>query len=395
MTSFRILVLLLLFSAASVSVPAQTPASQQPVQLTDTDCDLRLDKAETEFEAGHFYGIPSILSGCLDGGKLSKDQLVRAYLILCQTYLILDDPITAGDNYLKLLKEDPEFVPNEANHPIDIVYLSKQYTATPIFTPHFRLGINTSFYRLIHAISTEPYGQSSSSPIRFGFQFGGGVDWNINDNISLGIEGNLASTSFERVLTNGVDEDETFIEGSQLWLDFPLYAKYMFTLNNMLKPFVYSGLTTSYLLSATNQFSYTDNKPTGAQLVTEGPSESVTNQRNRLAFSWVMGVGTRYKVGKNYVYVDLRYMAGLTNLADQSTIYYQDEFSVDPAQVGNRSAYLSANVTRYHYISDLFRMDNLSISFGFVKPLYDPRKIKKARTKGVARSIRKKGGETK
>lgn len=391
-TGYFLLVLLVL--AAVVSSSAQDPAPASPtVQLSDNDCDQRLDKAEAEFEAGHFYGIPSILSGCLTGGKLSTDQLVRAYLVLCQTYLILDDPITAGDNYLKLLKADPEFVPNESDHPIDIVYLSKQYTATPLFTPHFRLGINTSFYRLIHAISTEPYGQTSSDPLRFGFQLGGGVDWNITDNISLAIEGDFSSTSFERELTSGVDK--TLIAGSQLWVDVPLYAKYTFNLTNTWRPFVYSGVAASYLLSANNQFTYTDNKPTGAQLVAEGPSESVTNQRQRLAFSWVMGIGTRYKIGKNYIYADLRYMAGLTNLANQSTIYYRDEAAVNPAQVGNRSAYLSTNATRYHYVSDLFRMDNLSISFGFVKPLYNPRKVKKARTKGVARSIRKKGGETK
>lgn len=393
MTSVRLPLILFLLCASFVSASAQVSTPVPAPQLSETDCDQRLDKAEAEFEAGHFYGIPAILSGCLSGGQLSTDQLVRAYLVLCQTYLILDDPITAGDNYLKLLKADPEFVPNETDHPIDIVYLSKQYTATPNFTPHFRLGLNTSFYRLIHAISTEPYGQSSTDPLRFGFQVGGGVDWNINDNISLGLEGNFSSTSFERELTTGVDQ--TFIQGSQVWLDFPLYAKYSFSLNNTWRPFVYSGMVASYLLSATNQFSYTDNKPTGAQLLAEGPSESVTNQRKSLAFSWVMGIGTRYKIGKNYIYADLRYMAGLTNLADESTIYYQDPFSVDPAQIGNPNAYLSTNVTRYHYISDLFRMDNLSLSFGFVKPLYNPRKIKKARTKSVARSIRKKGGDTK
>ncbi|MBL7850907.1 MAG: PorT family protein [Cyclobacteriaceae bacterium] len=393
MTSGRVSLFLVLFFAATHSVFAQAQA--QAIRLSEIDCEQRLGKAEAEFEAGHFYGIPSILSGCLTGGQFSNDQLVRAYLILCQTYLILDDPITAGDNYLKLLKADPEFVPNETDHPIDIVYLSKQYTATPIFTPHFRLGLNTSFYRLIHAISTEPYGQTSSNPLRFGFQVGAGVDWNITDNLSLGLEGNFSLTGFERALTNGIDNDKTLILGSQSWLDFPLYAKYSFTLNKSWRPFVYSGLAASYLLSATNQFNYTDNKPNGSSLVAEGPSETVTNQRNRMAFSWVMGIGTRYKIGKNYIYADLRYMAGLTNLADQSTIYYQDEFAVNPAQVGNRSAYLSTNVTRYHYVSDLFRMDNLSLSFGFVKPLYDPRKVKKARTKGVARSIRKKGGESK
>jgi opacity protein-like surface antigen len=376
---------------ASSGVWAQTPVV--PVEVVN--CDQKLAQAETEFNAGHFYGIPSILRECLEANDFSTEQLVRAYLILCQTYMVLDDPIAAGDNYLRLLKADPEFVPNETDHPIDIVYLSKQYTATPIFTPHFRLGLNTSFYRLIHAISTEPYPQTTTDPLRFGFQFGGGVDWNINDNISLCLEGNFSNTNFERLMNTGVDTDETLIQGSQVWLDFPLYAKYSFSLTPSWKPFAYSGIAASYLLSARSQFIYTDNKPTGAQLVAEGPSESVTNQRDKLALSWVVGAGVRYKIGRNYVYADLRYMAGLTNLANNQSIYYQDPSAIDPSQIGNPNNYLSNNVTRYHYISDLFRMDNLSLSFGFVKPLYDPRKVKKARTKSVAKSIRKEGGKNK
>lgn len=370
---------------------AQTPVV--PVEVVN--CDQKLSQAEAEFGAGHFYGIPSILKDCLEGGDFSKEQQVRAYLILCQTYLVLDDPIAAGDNYLRLLKADPEFEPNEVDHPIDIVYLSKQYTSTPIFTPHFRLGLNTSFYRLIHAISTEPYGQSSTNPLRFGFQVGGGMDWNITDNVSLCLEGNFSNSNFERLMNNGIDNDVTLIQGSQLWLDFPLYAKYSFKLTPTWRPFVYSGVAASWLLSANNQFIFTDNKPNGSQQVAEGPSESVTNQRDKIALSAVFGAGVRYKIGKNYIYADLRYMAGLTNLANDQTIYYQDQFSIDPAQIGNPTTYLSTNVTRYHYISDLFRMDYLSLSFGFVKPLYDPRKVKKARTKSVAKSIRKEGGKSK
>jgi opacity protein-like surface antigen len=377
----------------------QTPVTQEqpPVkqELRSVDCDQNLSNAQAEFATGHFYSIPSILSGCLEGGKLSKDQLVAAYLILCQTYLIIDDPIAASDSYLKLLKADPEFVPNETDHPIDIVYLSKQYTATPIFTPHFRLGINTSFYRLIHSISTEPYGQISADAQKFGFQVGGGVDWNINDNFSLCIEGNLASLNFERRLTNGIDDDEIFVSGGQWWLDFPLYAKYSFVLNNTIRPFGYAGIAGSYLLSASSQFTFTDNKPTGAKLVSEGPSESVVSQRNRLALSMVIGAGIRYKIGKNFLYADVRYMGGLTNLANESTLYYQDPSSINPAQIGNPNNYLSPNATRYHYLSDLFSMDNVSLSFGFVKPLYDPRKVKRARTKGVAKSVEKEGGKKK
>jgi opacity protein-like surface antigen len=395
------LIIILTLTLGGMDSLAQEPVSpvrQQPSpkeKLTDVECDQKLIDAQAEFAAGHFYSIPSLLGPCLEGGQLSQDQLVAAYLILCQTYLIIDDPIAASDSYLRLLKADPEFVPNTDDHPIDIVYLSQQFTATPIFTPHLRLGLNTSFYRVIHSVSTEPYGQTSTSPISFGFQLGGGVDWNINDHFSLCIEGDLASRSYERTLTNGVDNDVVVVAGSQWWLDFPLYAKYSFTLKPSIRPFVYAGISGSYLLSASNQFTYTDNKPTGTQLVTQGPAESVTSQRNRLALSMVIGAGFRYKVGKNFLYADMRFMGGMTNLANESTLYYQDPSAVLPGQIGNPDTYLSTNATRYHYLSDLFSMDNVSLSFGFVKPLYDPRKVKRARTKGVAKSVEKEGGKKK
>src|SRR3954466_12824142 len=149
-----------------------------------SDCDLALTHAESEFSAGHFYSIPSILGRCPEQG-LSRENTVRAYLLLCQAYLILDNPIAADDSYLKLLKVDPEYVATEDKDPIDIVYLSKKFTATPIFTPHFRIGLNTSLYRSIYSVSTEPYGVQSHNTLKIGFQIGGGLDWNIDDNFSL------------------------------------------------------------------------------------------------------------------------------------------------------------------------------------------------------------------
>lgn len=360
----------------------------------DIPCDQTLSHAEAEFNAGHFYSIPSILKKCLDENKFSQEQSVRAYLLLCQVYLLIDDPISAEDSYLKLLKADPEFIPNDKDHPIDVVYLSSKFTATPIFTPHFRLGFNASLFRSIYSVTTEPYSASVSRPLRFGLQLGGGIDWNINDHISLCAEVGFATRDYERHRTGVAGTDEESVIGSQVWLDFPLYLKYSYTLKNNIKirPFGYVGFAVNYMLSAKNVFSYTDNKPAGSQLVAEGPSEPVTYQRNLLNRSWLIGAGVKYKIGKDFVYADLRYMGGLSNMASQNEIYYADPGTVDPNQIGNPTYLLSNNVAKYRFVSDLFRMDNISLSFGFVHPIYDPRKVKRARTKGVAKQIMKEEG---
>ena len=82
----------------------------------------------------------------------------------------------------------------------------------------------------------------------------------------------------------------------------------------------------------------------------------------------MLGGGVKIKRGINYFFVDVRYMAGLSNLVNVGKNYYDSNGNFDPL------------LTKYGYVSDLFRLDNLSVSVGFVKPLYDPRKKKKAVT---------------
>jgi hypothetical protein len=356
-----------------------------------SDCDLALTHAESEFNAGHFYSIPSILGRCPEEG-LSKENTVRAYLLLCQAYLILDNPIAADDSYLKLLKVDPEYVATEDKDPIDVVYLSKKFTATPIFTPHFRLGFNTSLFRSIYSISTEPYGASAQNTLRLGFQAGAGIDWNIDDNFSLCAELDFSTRGFRRSRTDffsGGDKSE--VTSTQNWLDLPLYLKYSYDKGNI-RPFGYVGVALNYLVSSDNVMIFTDLKSTGSQLLSEGPSESVTYARNQINRSFVVGGGIKYKWGKDFLYVDLRYMGGLSNVANENMIYYQDPGKVNALQSGNPGAYMSPNVTKYRYVSDLFRLDNISLSFGFIRPIYDPRKVKRARTKSVSKKIRREEG---
>ncbi|HRI80551.1 MAG TPA: porin family protein [Cyclobacteriaceae bacterium] len=365
------------------------------VYAQSNECSQTLSHAESEFNAGHFYAIPSILQPCLDGG-LTREQNIRAYLLLCQAYLIIDDPIAADDSYLKLLHIDPEFIPNDKDHPIDIVYLSKKFTATPIFTPHFRLGMNTSFYRTIYSLSTEPYGVSADNTLRLGFQIGGGIDWNINDFLSLCSEIDFSTRGFDRSREGVSGGDKQSVLASQNWIDIPLYLKYSYFLNSNIRLFGYGGIAINYLMSAKNEFIYTDNKPSGSQVVATGPSESVIYQRNQFNRSWIIGGGVKYKWGKDFLYADLRYMGGLSNMAAEDQLYYTQPSTIDKNQIGDPAAYLSSNVTKYRYVSDLFRMDNLSLSFGFIHPIYDPRKVKRAKTKSVSRQIeREEGGKKK
>jgi hypothetical protein len=347
----------------SVSYAQETSSSD------NTDCEQILIQADDEFNAGRFYGIPSLLNTCLDNGGFSNEQLVRAYLLLTQAYLILDDPIAADDSYLKLLEADPEYVANTARDPIDVYYLSKKFTSVPIFTPHLRIGGNTSLPRTLHPINTSATPLNSKDILKVGFQFGGGIDWNLNNHWSICAEGNFSYKALKSETTGFFDADEQLIIEKQNWFDIPLYVKYSDD-SGRIRPFGYAGFAINMLLSARGpdwEFVNNNSDAEGSAKTADGSTEVLSSKRNFLNQSIVFGGGAKYKIGKDFIYADVRYMVGLSNVTDVENNYYSDDGSFDPAG------------PKYAYVSDLFRLDNFSLSFGYIHPIYNPRKKSKPR----------------
>lgn len=343
------------------------------------DCIQTLTRANEEFNAGHFFGIPTLLKECLDNG-FTDEQKVQAYHLLAQAYLILDDPIAAEDSYLKLLKADPEYIATPDRDPIDLVYLSKKFTATPIFTPHFRVGGNVAMVRTIYEINTEGYDVNRTNSLRLGYHFGAGLDWNINDNLSIGGEVDFSFKSFKATRTGISVNDIQEATERQTWFDIPFYIKYRDNLGKI-RPFGYAGFAINMLIGSSVELKTDNLSPTltetGSRVTTEGPNENIRFQRNFINRSIVAGGGAYYKIGKDFLFADLRYMMGLSNLTDEDQNYYDESGNFSP------------NIARYRWVGDYFRLDNLSISIGYVRPIYDPRKIKKARTNKVLRDINK------
>jgi hypothetical protein len=352
------------------------------------ECELTLSQATDEFNAGHFYEIPALLKPCLDRSDFTNEQRVRAYLLLSQVYLIVDDPIAAEDSYLKLLRADPEYIATKEKDPIDVVYLSSKFTTRPIFTPHLRLGANASFARKIIDISTSPYPFKNKNTIRPGFQFGAGLDWNLTDNISFCADVIAAYKSFKTAtpVFNGAG-DVTSSKEKQIWLDVPLYFKFTDS-KGQIRPYGYVGYAANFLFGSTGTLELNNKSTTGtgaqetqSTVDSQGPDVKFKFNRNMFNRSFVIGGGVRYKIGKDYLFADLRYMGGMSNVTGTKIYSPANQDSGDPIT--------STNLTTYSSVSSYFRVDNVSLSFGYVRPIYNPRKIKRARTKGVMRKIEK------
>ncbi|MBL7871125.1 MAG: PorT family protein [Cyclobacteriaceae bacterium] len=344
----------------------------------DADREQIISQATDEFNAGRFYGLPALLKPVLDDFRTTNEQRVRVYLLLAQAYLILDDPIAADDSYLKLLKADPEYVANPARDPIDVYYLSKKFTSTPIFTPHLRIGLNTSLVRTIYEINTSGVTLSRKNIPKAGFRFGGGLDWNIDNHWSICLEGNYSYRAIKQerkglFTANGQPSDTQVILEKQNWIDIPMYIKYADD-SGKIRPFGYAGFAINLLLSSNGtDWLLKNNSSDGNSREATGPKVNLTPKRNFFNRSLVVGGGAKYKIGKDFVFADLRYMIGLSNLTKEDANYYDKDGNFD------------TSIPRYAYVSDLFRLDNILLSFGYIHPIYDPRKKTKPKLKNLFR----------
>jgi opacity protein-like surface antigen len=348
------------------------------------DCEQTIAYATDEFNAGHFYSIPSILNDCLK--SFTRDQKQRASLLLTQTYLLLDDPIGAERSFLEILSANPEFVADEQLHAIDIVYLSKRFTATPKFSWFVGAGSNISPVRLIldNDIGEDAH---ESYSLRPGYNFGAGGEYSYNDNIKFRAEINYLHTSYFTKASDYYQGDEKTFSDRQNWINIPVYAVYADNVGTY-RPYVYAGYAFSTLLRDKGSITLRNVDGVGEEMdifEVQSPDFDFTERRNKLNQSLIFGGGVKYKVGLDFVFAELRYTVGLRNIVNPDYSYANHRYDPKSAEW----VLSMGPATAFTHVDDYIRLDNLAVTFGFLRPLYKPRELKRARTKGVLRKIKK------
>lgn len=345
------------------------------------ECELTLTHATEEFNAGHIYGIPAMLNECLNKNQ-NDEWKQRAYLLLTETYLLLEDPIGAENSYLNVLHANPEYLTDVQRDPVDLVYLSKKFTATPLFSFHAMLGLNTSLMRVIHDVRIGGESQTKQKyNLRLGWQAEAGMDYHYSEHITVSAGFSYVSTGFKHTTSDlfGANKDIVEFVDRQTWAAIPLTLKYGDT-KGKIRPYVYGGVSLNLLLrdkGILNVFNRDSKTAAGEELSSsnnETPNLSLESHRTKINESFLLGGGVKYKYKLNYFFVDLRYSMGLKNITNTNSRF--NNYAVG---------------LPYPYVDDDLRMDNLAISIGYIHPFYKPRKLKKAKTKSVLRKFKKEG----
>ena len=353
------------------------------------DCEQTIAYATDEFNAGHFYSVPGILNDCLN--SFSREQKQRAFLLLTQTYLLLDDPIGAQKSFLEILSANPEFIADEQLHAIDIVYLSKRFTATPKFSWFVGGGSNVSPVSVILDLDAMADEREKYTFLP-GYNFGIGGEYSYDDNIKFRAELNYLHTAYKSQTSNHFQHDSKIFKDRQSWLNVPLYVSYADNIGPY-RPYVYAGYSYSRLfgdravialqkVTIQNEGSEDEERETFTR---ESPDFDFKLRRNEFNHSLIFGGGVKYKVGLDFVFAELRYSAGLKNIVKPDNLYGNHTFD----QTSGEWILSFSPIAEYAHVDDYLRLDNLSITFGFLRPLYKPRELKRARTKGVLRRMKR------
>lgn len=332
--------------------------------VAQSECELTLLRAQEEFDAGRFYSVPEILKSCLEKNQ-NREWKQRAHLLLAETYLLLEEPQNADESYLNVLRADPEFTTDEGRDPIDLVYLSRKFTATPILSFYGKVGLNTSFVHVLNDIRISPQGNIKEEYSgRTGWQGGAGVQFHYNERINFGGEVNYVFSSY-RHRSRGMFQEGNYnvdFTEKQTWLNVPLLVKYTWPVAT-LEPYVYGGAFLNILLASRADIIINSN--------IESPVINVMEMRNTVNHGLLLGGGFRYKWNLRYLFGEVRYNLGMSNLANPEHRYNDVNQS-------------------WPYVDDDFRLNNLSVNIGYLHPIYKARKLKNARTKSVLRKLERR-----
>jgi hypothetical protein len=357
--------------------------------LAQTDCadpEATLKLSTDEFDKCHFFSVPDLLLNCLSKGGFSRQQQERAYLLLVQSYLILEDHQNVDLYYLKVLQANPEYETQIGRDPVDLVYLSKKFTATPIFSWYVTAG--TSF--VLPEVIVDNFTVNNSTQqykLGFGWQAGAGVIWHQSDRLSADVSMSFLSQSYQLEQSGLFNNDAILLRERMNSVSIPLTFSYMLTKAKKYRPYAGVGVTTNLLLGVNQNITLQNRTPildinndqVGFTSQELSRTIRVRQKREPLNFQLHLTGGIKYKYKLNYFFAEATYGLGLINVVKRNTL-------IDSGTSGNSALQPSFSLS---HVDDYFSLNNVQLNVGFVKPLYKPRKLKTAKTKRVSKEINK------
>ncbi|GAB4245208.1 MAG: hypothetical protein Tsb0034_23680 [Ekhidna sp.] len=350
---------------------------------TATQCSRALTAAEQAFEQGRLLFILDEEQNkqfyeCLEGGGFTKEEEIRAHKLLTKAYLFTDNEEEAERKLVDLLIADKEHQLSKED-PAELHFLYSKFKTEPILRVAGRIGLNKSFVSVIQEYNAlqggfqKKYNQEGENT-GFGLDLWAEilVERHIANGIEIAAGPQLRFATYE-IEGQLIENNLTYLaKNKSTMLRVPLLVRYNFGYDaktedeNRKKfiPYVFLGGSYDLMLNA----KYVDTNRTGGTALTLADDNGSLSDFDQVATqnaSIFGGVGFKLRVGRalvDFFTVELRY--------DNSLFNY-----INPE---NRWANQDVNIGIGHIEDDL-TINTASISIGYTRSFYIPRKRKQYR----------------
>ena len=384
----RILLLILVFPLISFSQ-----------NLDPTICNDRLEEAKRSYDAGQLEEVKDKIEDCLENKPrlFSREKMIEGYKLLTESYLFRNEVDNSTRSFESMLRFDPLFEADstDPNNSFDLIYLSKTYQKNPIVSIYANFGTNYSALEILQNYTADNNLRSAQNYKQFtlGYNAALGIEIPIWRNFTLAMEANFAMRSYlfadtmylSSNLSNPRQADYIYsilkFNEQQMYIDVPLMLRYEYYLkkNKKIIPYAFLGFTPNFLLKAdlVNIERNTSRETLGGGAIVGGEvslpiagpaiannntdlSDPKLSLRNNFNFSVMAGIGSKFRIGSDFLIVEARYNRFILNSVNIENRYSNREL-----------------LYKYGYVDNDFRMDNFSLTIGFEKSFYKPRKKKK------------------
>jgi tetratricopeptide (TPR) repeat protein len=279
----------------------------------DINCATSVKESEDLYKNGHYERAISLLDSTLKQCSLSKREKEDAYIILAQANLEKENYTEANRLLIKILNNDPNFKLKENVYQEDFYSYFNRIRIRPMINAGLKLGVNFpsfSIKNVYSVYSTSKYGQAYS--IKPGMQYGGFIEWQFANKISIVGEGFFSRMFYSRTIP-GTSSDSLMIDYSEALksVETSIYLKKYFS-KKQIKPFVYCGAYFSKLTAATGNIELTYNlkdviTPDIDQYYLSKSNINMLELRNAKRNGMVLGTGISYKFKNFLIFADAGY----------------------------------------------------------------------------------------
>lgn len=329
-------------------------------------CNDRLDQARRFYEQGQLNEVVRSLQPCAVKETVSRPVRREILSLLQETFLFLDDQEMADSIHLELLRLDPFF---EHNTTIpEVRYLVNQYETYPVATYGIRLGIYV-FSRPIVGAQFQAFSGLDIQELNYKRRSDDLYGWTANADVSF----NLLKSRVEIATGIGISNiylrrnyelgnaripggeqapaSLSFLE-RQRWTQLPFLLKIngvsrSAIIKSRFIPYFCIGGTSEFLIKRFSQAIGPEIDFPGDANDQSASVIAIGDQRKRLNFAFVAGLGGKFRFKRSFISVDLRYHRLLQNISSDSNRFTNEEL-----------------LETFNYVDDDFRFHNLNISAG-------------------------------